>query len=1455
MIYIDELKNMKMYKRKFRLSINEKDKRKGSAVILLTPDIDGSINTINHPLIINKYHKGYYIERNIMYFVNNENTIIKNANELDVINENSIISDNLKIDISKTLNSDYVLTENSLIVNTDNGSMINVFGDTDDIESISEGSVMHNNALRKILYNERLRRPKEVFEIYDKIKEKCPRIDRTHINYKRYRSFNLFVDFYYYNETFFKNNMYRRDRGIQLYFDFITRFFNDKRLSSNGYDNKMVIVPVNEWKRVIGDVKIGKYTSTINPISIINRLIRTDVEKLRKEWGDIPFLFIGNQGYFKVDFSNITKKNLIKFMTFINRLQDDSYIVSDKEDFMNDVEKDESAEDIAKDIEAGKLEPKESKKSIVDNIVSKIEVNSNVKINNLTGTGKESKDEIVNRINNAASSSKDSDEAIKKLDEDDDFKKMVLDISNIETSNDNISVSRKKRITELKDQYLNIKVKDKTVEDILTEVKPDDPIPEIKIEVDSINEDWESLKAINFESIYNVEEDLLKIMDSFSDDNKRNPVPVRDIKVEDTSTSEDYISTYTFSLEDMNGKRYQLKLDIPEFVDDKFLMLKGNKKAISRQLLLLPVVKTGKDTVQVVSNYNKLMLVRFGSKLYHMSDRLIKLLEKIENTHPSIRIVNGDCTRANSHFTLPIDYMELGENYITINTRNYIFLFNQKDIMSKYKDMYKEKKDSFPFAYDKKNKKLIYCNYSDTVSEKIKNMILDQYSDLADIYNKINPSRRYSFTRVKILNNNVPLIVVLSYTEGLFTVLKKSNISFELHEKRPKFDKDTHDIIRFKDSYLVYKLDYSSSLLMNGLKMCNTEDYEISDMNNKSVYLDFLDLFGGRIMADGLDNFYELMIDPITEEVLKRLNLPTDFVKLLIYANSLLSDNGFSEHVDMSQVRFRSNEIVSAAIYKVLSKAYGQYKTELKRGRKDVKMSIKQSAVLDEILTMNIVSDVSDLTPVLEAETLNSVSTKGPSGLNEERAYGLDKRAYHSSMLNIIGMSTPQGPGVGVNRQTTIDKNIDTKRGYLKLIDDVDEFSVAKTLTVSEALAPFGSTRDDPPRTSMNLSQAKHTMRVHESDPLLITNGIEEVLPYILSNTFSFKSKQAGEVIDKTEEYLVIKYKDNTTEFIDLRTQIKKNSSSGFYVPVKLDSNVKVGDKVKENEIVAYDKVSYSDKVGHTDNIAATSGTFVKFAVLNTEDGFEDSAIISQRVSKKMASDVVIKKEVTLGKNANILNIVKKGDPVQEGDSLLVFQNSYDEEDVNALLRNLVDDQEVISDLGRIPVKSKYTGVIEDVKAYRTVDKSELSSSIKKEINNIEKSTKELQKIMKKYNVEYANRFSEVGQKLDPTGKLKNTRDGVLFEFYIKYEDRMAVGDKLTFFIALKGIVKDIFPEGDEPYTDFRPDEKMDALLAIGSINARMTTSIIINMLINKILIELSRSVKDILGIKYDVNE
>ena len=1323
----------------------------------------------------------------------------------------------------------------------------------------------HNPMLKKILYRERLRTPKEVFAIYDKVKEDNPWIKRTFLNYRKYKEFNTFIDLSFYNQTFFKNNTYKLDKGVNLYFDFITRFIKDQRLSPAGYNKTSILVPVSDW--VKPDTKFWMYTEDINPISLIIRLMKKDMKKIKEAWSGIPFVFLGNNGYFKVEFDFFDEKDIPKFIILLKKIASNE-VIEDPID-----------------------EPKESPKAIVANIVDTIEKNKGIEINDISADSKEIKDlavkkitkgltgttpeekelpeeteakpadkkeeneklkaDMVKSIAKAAAVSNTTDEALDNI-EDENYLKNILDQLQAEEEDKvKINAARSARINKLEKEFLDKKINKKPIKEIIN-TKEVEELPSRSIKVDSINAEWNDLKAINFTEVYDPQEDILKAIHSLS--KKSVPVSVRDIKVEDTSTSEDLKETYTVQMEDVNGKRFTIKFDVPKLKNNKFMMLRGNEKTMNSQLTLIPIIKTDEDTVQVVSDYNKIFIRRFGTttgKSYPVAGRIIKALSKLEGKQ--ITVTPGDNTMICKKYDLPIDYIDLASQYSKIETTYHTFIFNIDELIKNYNvDMSK----GIPVAIYKKDKTVKYWNseYGAPYSTMLFSMLAAESSEFADVYKSTSVATRYTYSKASILNSEIPLIVIMGYNEGLMSAMKKANIKFEIVDNNKSYDKNTTDSIKFKDGYIRYELDYNSSLLMNGLKECNTEDYSIAEINNKSMFLEFLDLFGGKIKADGLDNFYDLMVDPVMEEVLNKYKLPTDYIEILAYANMLLADNKYIRHTDTAGRRLRNNELIAGYVYKALSESYGNYRVQLKRNKSEATMTMKQTIVIDKILADSTTSDLSVLNPLLEAESMNTVSYKGLSGMNSERSYGLDKRTYDESMINVLGMSTGFAGNVGVNRQATIDTAIQGKRGYIKTTDDPSNLNVTKTLTVTEALTPFGTTRDDPFRSAMNFVQtSKHGMRIKDGDPMLISCGADEALPYMITDTFAFKAKDNGKIIEKTDRYLVIQYDNGASDFVSLENTVKKNSNGGFYVDIKLDSDLKVGNRVKKNDIVAYDKLSFSNKMGSGENISYSLGALTKIAILNTDEGFEDSAIISKDLSEKMTSEVIVKKDKVLPKNTNLYYLASKGQAIQEGEPLMIFQNAFDEEDVNMLLKTLGgEDGEEISELGRINFTSKITGKVEDVVAYRTVDKSELSDSLKKKIDSIEKPMKEIKKVMEKYDIEAAKTLN-VDTTLDPSGKLKNAQDAVLIEFYLKYEDKMSVGDKLIYYSALKGVVKDIFPEGKEPFSDFRKDEKIHSLLSVGSVNGRMVGSVLSVGAVNKVLIELERKVKEIAGIKPNI--
>lgn len=1334
--------------------------------------------------------------------------------------------------------------------------------DTTDI--IFEDS-SYNPLFKKTLMKNRIKTAKELKEFYDKIKDEFSDIKYTYNDINLYNRLNLFVDLSYYSNSFLLNTTTTKIKGAKAYLELVKRLLNDKRFEES-YTKQTVIIPVNSWAKITNDDEnmhlIGKH---INPISCIFWCLSSNTGiNLKDIFGDREVLFLGDSSFMKINFSKLDKLNKTLFLRNIRMIINNSMVLDPE----------------AKIGTKATSSARAIKMSIVDNI----EKSAKIKIDDISGeepVGKNTTEEedkktaIVQTVKAATANQNNEDDAIDSIDQNKEdaerIKKLMSDLAtNPDDRGSNISGARASRMLKLQNDFLDSEFEGKSMREIIKSNETEseaEVVKTVKLDIDSVNPEWKDMKFAATMGSYKLDNDIVRIFGSFYD--KSNPLVVRELNKEDTSTSDDLIETYTCKYESAKGERFTLKLDIPKFVDNQYMILRGNRKNIPIQLFLMPILKTEENTVQIVSCYNKIFVRRFGTnsgKSNPVTDKLMKALDK-EYKH--IKTETGDNSKVCSKYELPIDYIDLASNYSKIETPRYTFLFNQDYIRSKYKI---DDKNGLCFGIDKKTKEPIYFKPNPDqpifFSYYLQMMIETSLANtnerelFIDNFNSAATAVRYCYSRASILGTNIPLVVICGLAEGLEKTMQKAKIKYSLSESRPKYDKATQDIIKFNDGYLLYNLDYSSCLLMNGLKQCATEEHSLTEINSRLMYLDFLDMFGGRIKADGLDNFQDCMVDPITREVLQHYKLPTDYVSILLYANFLLSDNKFTKHGDIrSTRRMRRMEQVASYMYEVLSKAYGAYSTGLKHGR-NIGFSVKQSAVIDRLLVGNTTDDQSILNALGEYEAYYAVTPKGPSGMNNDRAYSLDKRSFDDSMVNVLSASTGFAGNVGISRQATIDANIEGSRGYIYNDSDMEngEINSVKTLCMTESLTPFTTTRDDPIRLAMGFIQtSKHGMRCNHSDPALITSGADEALPYLISNTFAYKAKENGKVVEIVpDEYMIIEYDKpvdgKSHEYIDLSESVQKNSSSGFYVTLKLDTELKEGKRFKAGDIVAYDKQSFSDEMGADDNIAYNIGTLAKFAILNTDEGFEDSAIISNSLSEAMASDVVLEKEITIPKAANVYNLVKKGQEIHEGDTLMILQNAYDEEDVNMLLKNLAGSEDEITDLGRIPIKSKVTGVVQDIIIERTVEIDELSPTLKKVVNSYENDIKRKKKAMAQYGIEDENKTLPDTKAMPATGKLKNAYDSVVIRIYLMYHDKFKVGDKLIYGTAVKGVDKDVFPEGLEPYSEYRKDEKIHALLSIGSINARMVTSVLITTAINKGLIELSRKVKDMAGIPYDDN-
>jgi hypothetical protein len=1384
MYFYDSMKDLKLYKnRTFMFPYANGDARRGNLYFLSGKDMEDSIKILNSNIISNRFNMSYYVD--------------------NIIN----------LDIGAVLRRERIIQKDH----------------------------------------------------YSTIRSRSADMKRMFPQLQNYQGLNLYYELFPYNELFFENVKYNGGRKAELYAEFISGIMNSQSWEEYGYKKKYVIIPFDDT--IGGNFKENflNQNNIKNPLSAIYNLVYFDEEKFKKNFEGIDFVVISNKSnvVFKFNAESLNRRELPRLQTILSavnkfnskqeldseekaiametiaefqpEIEDEAPIINVKENVMNAVKKEFGVSGGVKSLTGEEAELTQKLDDVAEKVAKKKTI--------------ESSSEMLDELNN--------NEEFAKYAEQLKQEKLTAAKAN----------RNSKRNELLKEEHKKVKINNqgKSLEEIVNEMgekKLD--VEEIKIDVKNTNLKKSTLK--DFEVSYNKKQmtkDTMMIINSFAS-NKEIPLYVRDIKKENTSDSFNKKETWTVTFEDERRARHTVKIDMPIFVNDKFIYLNGSKKSISKQLMLIPVAKTGPGTVQCTSNYNKAFIMRYGQKISPKIERLRKYLSQVKST--KIKMVSGDNNLANTDYLTNIDYDELASSFMTITVGENVFHFNQEnfreELASKKIDISKLKDEQLPVGL--KGKTLIIL---DAKTNKIIGTDSDLPDYIVDEATKVDPKtldelenvsvgKKYVYTRVSAINRKIPLVILLAFREGLSTVLRKANVRHEFSDKRRRLtleEKNTVGMVQFSDGFLYYDLyPFRNSLLLNALQEVPTNQYSYSDFDGKEVYLElFFSMYGTRTIGKGFDNFCELFIDPITKEVLEELGYPTDFTELFLFANALLEDNTFTKENDMNLYRIRSNEMLNAYLYQILADGYATYKNT-SNSSNPIKISVPQDKLLKELMESPLVQDYSVINPIFEAEAYGSVTYKGPSGLNLDEAFTLDKRSYDESMLGLLAISSPYNNKVGVSRQLAYNPRILSNRGLIRAgkKDDAD-LGLDNMLSPAELLTPFAANHDDPPRTAMTSGQSKHVIPVKKTDKLLIGNGSEKALPHILGNDFVHRAKQDGvvEMVDEKSGIMILKYKDGSHDSVDLSPAVARNGGGGFFISNTKVSDLKKGDRFKQGEILAKNGEYFKGDKSNTEYVI---GNLTKVAIHSGYYTFEDSAIATEKFCKEMTSLITMKKEVILGPNTNVDFIAKKGQPIKTGDPLIIFEQSYAEKEANELLAKLGDElQEKITKLSKNYVKSKYTGVVEDVKIYYTCEKEELSPSLQKVVKQYKSEVKSKEDILKKY----FKSPNDTDIVLPPTetietkdGKVKgvDVGNGILIEFYVKYEDELGVGDKVSFYTALKSILAEKLPDEVAPYSETRPDEQIDCILGTRSVNNRMTGSVFLALFGNKVLVEMKEKVREI---------
>lgn len=971
-----------------------------------------------------------------------------------------------------------------------------------------------------------------------------------------------------------------------------------------------------------------------------------------------------------------------------------------------------------------------------------------------------------------------------------------------------------------------------------------------------------SLKALDDK--YNKEQanvDLMNNLTAFSDQPYL-PVTLADFKREDTSDDFTYKDTITVRWKTDEGKSISFKLDVPKVYNGHYIKYGGNEYVIQKQICRLPIVKTKDNRVEITTNFNKMTCERTNGKTSRRNVALKKMLTEYKG-NPAYRIEYGYNAGVISEYKNDFEFEETATFLSRLMSNQYTINTNRPDVEAEfallpYSESFKITEDMTPVGFETKgeSKNLLYIEdgalfkatpkegqvHIERVGDSLYDFIATTI--LHDDPNRIKDvGKSFIYSNAKFLTVKFPILVLCGIVVGLSPILKRLKTKYRVSESRLKHDSKWVEI-KFKDKWLYYEDTVENGLMLNILLSMHTEDWDIAEFDTNAPFIDYAvnTLGQPRFVEQTVKINISKMIDPITRDVLSHFKLPTNIIDLLVMANRMLCNNSFIPIGDMCNYRIRGNELINAMMYQIIAEAYMRYQNaKLNGSNKDV-VKIPQNALMSQLISQQNINIAASLNPMLEMESSNSCSMKGFKGVNLRDAYTIDLRSYNKSMRGVLSANaTPFSGAVGINRSLTVNPNINHVRGYMPTTD-ASKLDSANMLAATEIMSYSTPTRADPPRSAMESGQTKHGVPTYVAHRQLIGSGYDSIVPYMISDSFCFKAKKPGKVgsIDDKLKLVMLDYDDGTHDAIDISEKLSKNSNSGFYINQQYIVKYKVGERFDVDDVIVYNPSFFQGKGAA---VEYTPGCLAKICVTAGDFVYEDATYISEQLSEKCASDITMDKPVALGPNAIIHKIASVGDHVEINQPLLQFTTSFDDPTTTEFLQDLIDtmgDDETKA-LGNEEVLAKYPGRISDIAIYYNVPFETLSPSLQDLIKNYNRWIDARRDVLIKNGV----RPSEIN--LKPTtqqkvNKISGTEfDGVLIIFYVTHKDKMSIGDKLTYSVALKGVVSKVSPTEEAPISEFRPNCRIEGAEAASGIPSRMTCDIWPQLYGNKLLIELGR--------------
>lgn len=954
------------------------------------------------------------------------------------------------------------------------------------------------------------------------------------------------------------------------------------------------------------------------------------------------------------------------------------------------------------------------------------------------------------------------------------------------------------------------------------------------------------------------------------------PLMLSNYKERDDDTSVDTkgkVVSYTFQSPNNTKEKHSFTVRVPELRDGKFLHLNGSDKVLIRQKMSLPIIKI-KDRVLFTTYYGKMFFEISRGNISKIVAKVKRYIKYIRKTYTSKEL--------NPYFDFAPAYFDCEDNNILSTelleiSRYFTKIHIDEDYITFENCKTKSGNKSGVIAYI--GGKFFKVTPNNEIEEEGTSKVLtiadllsllfirEPANPIFNIWGSIVKKKEttsMAFSTGTLLAVDTPIILMVLHAmdENLLEVLEilKKDYGLEYKitpwdtKKPPKLynENDGQQFLFDGFSLDVKYNNVSNRLLLEYLNNINTTAYDSLKMKGiiESQY-------NSRHIMN-MENYRDYFIDNVaSKQVMEDMGIPTNYPEALLYCNSLLTNYDRSvKEISLTNERMPSNsEIIHGVLYKQLANGMIDYSNKVKRGSKSAEFSVEKDAVIKELLTLPNLEESSKLNPIQHIDKLYTISGKGVSGVNEDRAYTKSKRRWDESFFGIMSDVSPFTKSSGISKHLAVNPNITDMKGYFKSKKPQD-VKPEEIMAISETLAPFAQRHDSAARLAMFMSQMNHTVNVQGSEQSLVTYGMDDNL-YELDTDFVHKVEDDAEIVEFNDKYVKVKYlneknsKGEPILKIFSISKIERNAAKAKYILNDMILNpkltLKIGKILKKGTVIAYNKDFYqSDGV----DITYKPGPIAWVALTNNQLSYEDATVMCQSLATKLGTKNLKRIAIKLHPRSKIVDF-KKIEYIQPGDVIL----KYSEDTGSDFYNNQIDTSTLDDYLLNIK-KSNHRGNIRDIFIYYKLTNEEyenMDPSIKGFMDYVEKyyntnyNTKKmalgLQEYEKNSDTDHVTKFRG-NRKAKVNGDSVDNGE-ILIEYFIEVETPFSVGDKLIFgSSALKGVCSKIVEDEDAPI-GVKSNRRIDAILSTYSPSSRMVYSLFMVSLLTGAMIQMNNHIRE----------